>query len=166
VTGVSSLQRPPISPSCRRRSTGSSYSDYAPRARARIDPALIPHEVEKRGVTTQTNPRTEAPRQSRFGPAPQVTELTRVTLSRWRHGFEPRWDYQGRRLRTRRLIRRISTSSSWWASVQPCSRERRDRSRRRANARSTCRHHRFVGGIGVGGEGFRPMPAETVSRCS
>jgi hypothetical protein len=27
-------------------------------------------------------------------------------------------------------------------------------------------HHRFVGGVAVGGVGFLPMPAETVSRCS
>jgi hypothetical protein len=27
---------------------------------------------------------------------------------------------------------------------------------------SICRHHRFVGGVAVGGEGFPPMPAETV----
>ena len=26
--------------------------------------------------------------------------------------------------------------------------------------------YRFVGGVAVGGGGFRPMPAETVSRCS
>jgi hypothetical protein len=28
------------------------------------------------------------------------------------------------------------------------------------------RDHRLVGGVGVGGDGFLPMPAETVSRCS
>jgi hypothetical protein len=31
---------------------------------------------------------------------------------------------------------------------------------------SICRHHRFVGGVGVGGDGFLPMPVVTVSRCS
>ena len=36
----------------------------------------------------------------------------------------------------------------------------------KAMRRSICRHHRFVGGVAVGGEGFRPIPAETVSRCS
>ena len=25
---------------------------------------------------------------------PQVVELAPRTLSRWRHGFEPRWDYE------------------------------------------------------------------------
>ena len=34
------------------------------------------------------------------------------------------------------------------------------------NLDSICGHHRFVGGVAVGGEGFRPIPAETVSRCS
>ena len=29
-----------------------------------------------------------------FRPPPQVRESSRGTLSRWRHGFEPRWDYE------------------------------------------------------------------------
>jgi hypothetical protein len=30
-------------------------------------------------------------------PPPQVTDSTLTTLSRWRHGFEPRWDYTEKR---------------------------------------------------------------------
>jgi hypothetical protein len=44
-----------------------------------IDRKLIPHVI--------------AP----FPCPPQVTDSTRTTLSRWRHGFEPRWDYQDKR---------------------------------------------------------------------
>ena len=33
-----------------------------------------------------------------FPPPPQVTELARVNLSRWRHGFKSRWDYAGQAL--------------------------------------------------------------------
>jgi hypothetical protein len=32
-----------------------------------------------------------------FWRSPLVTELARVTLSKWRQGFEPRWDYAGQR---------------------------------------------------------------------
>jgi hypothetical protein len=34
---------------------------------------------------------------SRFGRVPQVSDPIRTTLSRWKHGFEPRWDYAGSR---------------------------------------------------------------------
>jgi hypothetical protein len=61
------------------------------------DPVFIPHAVEKRGVRTridrEVNPQFIGP----FPPPPQVTESARFTLSRWRHGFEPRWDYAGQR---------------------------------------------------------------------
>jgi pentatricopeptide repeat protein len=35
-----------------------------------------------------------------------------LNLSRWRHGFKSRWDYQGKRLRTSGRILRISTLGS------------------------------------------------------
>ena len=58
------------------------------------DPVEIPHDVENRRVATrfdhQLNPQISGP--SRV--PPQVTESARLNLSRWRHGFEPRWDYQ------------------------------------------------------------------------
>ena len=31
---------------------------------------------------------------NRIRPLPQVVKSTPRTLSRWRHGFEPRWDYK------------------------------------------------------------------------
>jgi hypothetical protein len=42
------------------------------------------------GIDRKLNPRVSAP----FPPPPQVTCSTPTTLSRWRHGFEPRWDYK------------------------------------------------------------------------
>jgi hypothetical protein len=36
----------------------------------------------------------------------------RTTLSRWRHGFEPRWDYQGKRVTAHGPIHRISIISA------------------------------------------------------
>jgi hypothetical protein len=58
------------------------------------DPVNIPHDVENRRVATrfdqELNPQISGP--SRV--PPQVTESARLNLSRWRHGFEPRWDYK------------------------------------------------------------------------
>jgi hypothetical protein len=59
-----------------------------------LDPVSIPHDYENRGEATridgELNPHVIGP----IPPAPQVTEPPRLNLSRWRHGFEPRWDYQ------------------------------------------------------------------------
>jgi hypothetical protein len=63
-----------------------------------VDPVSIPHDVGNRGVATgidrKLHPQVSAP----FRPPPQVTNSVRGTLSRWRHGFEPRWDYERRTL--------------------------------------------------------------------
>ena len=62
-----------------------------------FDPVSIPHDIEKRGVATgidqERNPQVSGP----IPPPPQVTEPARLNLSRWRHGFKSRWDYQGNR---------------------------------------------------------------------
>ena len=61
-----------------------------------VDPVSIPHDVGNRGEATgidrKVNPQVNTP----FRPPQQVTDSVRSTLSRWRHGFEPRWDYQVR----------------------------------------------------------------------
>jgi hypothetical protein len=129
-------------------------------------PAFVPRTTERRQEMTGTARASNPHVRRRIWVSSLVATSASRTLSRWRHGFEPRWDYQGNVSVRDASSAGYPPSSSWCASVQPRSRERRDRSRRRANARSICRHHRFVGGVGVGGEGFRPMPAETVSRCS
>jgi hypothetical protein len=53
------------------------------------NPVSILHEVENQGVATgidrKLNPQVNAP----IPPPPQVTESTRTTLSRWRHGSNP-----------------------------------------------------------------------------
>ena len=58
------------------------------------DPAQIPHDIENRPATTETNRELKQQVIHRFPPIPQVGDLARTTLSRWRHGFEPRWDYE------------------------------------------------------------------------
>ena len=68
---------------------------------ARVDEATIRAAIpylsrmtsKNRGVATgidrELNPHVIGP----ITPPPQLTEPTRLNLSRWRHGFEPRWDY-------------------------------------------------------------------------
>jgi hypothetical protein len=60
-----------------------------------VDPVYIPHDIGNHGVATgndrKLNPQVSIP----FPPPALVTDSTRTTLSRWRHGFEPRWDYAG-----------------------------------------------------------------------
>ena len=58
------------------------------------DPAQIPHDVEERPVATQDEQNPKQQVSGCFPRKPQVTDLAPVTLSRWRHGFEPRWDYR------------------------------------------------------------------------
>jgi hypothetical protein len=58
------------------------------------NPVNIPHDVENRGVATrfdqELNPQISGPSRVPL----QVTESARLNLSRWRLGFEPRWDYK------------------------------------------------------------------------
>ena len=54
----------------------------------------IPHDIEKRRVTTGTDPEPNPQVNSLISLPPQVTGSAQLNLSRWRHGFEPRWDYE------------------------------------------------------------------------
>jgi hypothetical protein len=48
------------------------------------------------GRARASNPQLRNP----IGLSPLVAKSAPRTPSRWRHGFEPRWDYQGKRLTT------------------------------------------------------------------
>ncbi len=61
------------------------------------DPEDIPHDDEERGAATTSNPEPKPQVSGHVRPEPQVTDSARTTLSRWRHGFEPRWDYSRKR---------------------------------------------------------------------
>src|SRR6266511_2412779 len=61
------------------------------------DPVSIPQDIEKRGVTTGTDPEPYPQVNGPFRPPLQVMEPARLNLSRWRHGFKSRWDYAGQR---------------------------------------------------------------------
>jgi hypothetical protein len=79
------IRRPPVNRA--RRKGGCSHH-------TRGYPVSIPHDIENRGVATgidrELDPHVIGP----IMPPPQLTEPTRLNLSRWRHGFEPRWDYE------------------------------------------------------------------------
>jgi hypothetical protein len=69
--------------------------DRADHVKQHADPAQIPHDVEERWATTLTNPEPKEQVKRRFQQVLQISDVVRTTLSRWRHGFEPRWDYKG-----------------------------------------------------------------------
>jgi hypothetical protein len=60
----------------------------------RCNPESIPHDIENRGVTTGTDVEPESARQGHFSGSAAGHGIGPLNLSRWRHGFEPRWDYK------------------------------------------------------------------------
>jgi hypothetical protein len=61
------------------------------------NPVNIPHDIEYRGLATGIDQKLNPEVSGGIRPSPQVTESARLSLSRGRHGFEPRWDYQRKR---------------------------------------------------------------------
>jgi hypothetical protein len=53
----------------------------------------VPQENENPGVATRNDQELNQLVSGPFRANPQVTQSARGTLSRWRHAFEPRWDY-------------------------------------------------------------------------
>jgi hypothetical protein len=64
------------------------------------DPVSIPHDIEKRRVTTGTDPEPDPQVNGLIPLPPQVTGSARPNLSRWRHGFKSRWDYERKSARS------------------------------------------------------------------
>ena len=62
-----------------------------------FDPVSIPHDIEKRGVTTGTDPEPDPQVNGLFVPPLHVSGSAGLNLSRWRHGFKSRWDYDENR---------------------------------------------------------------------
>jgi hypothetical protein len=56
-------------------------------------PCLSRMTSKARG-SDHNRPEPNSPVRDPFPPPPQVTDSARLNLSRWRHGFEPRWDYE------------------------------------------------------------------------
>ena len=59
-------------------------------------PAFVPRTTGRRQETTGTAGVSNPQVRNRIRASPQVARSAPRTLSRWRHGFEPRWDYQVR----------------------------------------------------------------------
>jgi hypothetical protein len=57
-------------------------------------PAFVPRTTGRRQETTGTAGVSNPQVRNRIRASPQVARSAPRTLSRWRHGFEPRWDYE------------------------------------------------------------------------
>jgi hypothetical protein len=57
-------------------------------------PAFVPRTTERRQEVTGTAGASNPQVRRRIWVSPLVAKSAPRTLSRWRHGFEPRWDYQ------------------------------------------------------------------------
>jgi hypothetical protein len=62
-------------------------------AARRSRPAFVPRTTGRRQETTRTAGASNPQVRNRIRASPQVVRSIPRTLSRWRHGFEPRWDY-------------------------------------------------------------------------
>ena len=64
--------------------------------RSRPDrPAFVPRTTGRRQEMTGTAGASNPQVRNQIRPSPQAARSPPRTLSRWRHGFEPRWDYAG-----------------------------------------------------------------------
>jgi hypothetical protein len=92
-------------------------------------PAFVPRTTGRRQEMTGTAGVSNRQVRNQIRPSPQVARSVPRTLSRWRHGFEPGWDYEqepaGQRhsataggLVERRLKRRISRTRSCVANAR------------------------------------------------
>ena len=57
-------------------------------------PAFVPRTTGRRREMTRTAGASNPQVRNQIRPSPQVAKPVPRTLSRWRHGFEPRWDYE------------------------------------------------------------------------
>ena len=57
-------------------------------------PAFVPRTTGRRQETTGTAGASNPQVRNRIRASPQVAKSAPRTPSRWRHGFEPRWDYE------------------------------------------------------------------------
>jgi hypothetical protein len=60
----------------------------------RTRPAFVPPTTRRRQETIGTAGASNPQVRNQIRPSPQVAKSAPRTLSRWRHGFEPRWDYE------------------------------------------------------------------------
>jgi hypothetical protein len=103
-----SRQRSPRKPDLRRSGSYSVPFASATENRTRLRilmpstlrpsrPAFVPRTTGRRQETTGTAGASNPQVRSQIRASPQVAKSAPRTLSRWRHGFEPRWDYHAKR---------------------------------------------------------------------
>src|SRR5918994_6536696 len=64
------------------------------RERFRVRPAFVPRATRRRQEEVGWAGASNSQVNDEIRLLPQVARSAPRTLSRWRHGFEPRWDYQ------------------------------------------------------------------------
>jgi hypothetical protein len=69
-------------------------------------PAFVPRTTGRRQETTGMAGASNPQVRNRIRASPQVAKSAPRTLSRWRHGFEPRWDYEEKPQVTSRIATR------------------------------------------------------------
>jgi hypothetical protein len=85
------------------------------------DPVSIPHDIENRGVATRIDQQRNPQVSGAFQRSTQVTESARLNLSRWRHGFEPRWDQLPNMQVTGRVRADVSHQQATPGPIDPVS---------------------------------------------
>jgi hypothetical protein len=76
------------------RSRATTTTRRWPQIAALDRPAFVPRTTGRRQEMTGTAGASNAQVRNQIGPSPQVARSAPKTLPRWRHGFEPSWDYE------------------------------------------------------------------------
>jgi hypothetical protein len=77
---------------CRLHAAGSPFETRGRLVSTAGDLASIPHDVKYRGAATRSDQKPNPYVSGTPPPPPQIMGSARLNLSRWRNGFEPRWD--------------------------------------------------------------------------
>src|SRR6266581_986775 len=67
-------------------------------SRRLVRPAFVPRTTGRRQETSRTAGAANPQVKKQIRVSSQLARSAPRTLSRWRHGFEPRWDYQEPRI--------------------------------------------------------------------
>jgi hypothetical protein len=88
-----------------------------PQVAALDRPAFVPRTTGRRQEMTGPAGASSPQVRNQIRPSPQVARSVPRTLSRWRHGFEPRWDYQGNQLQRLRCVPSLSRRARGFSAI-------------------------------------------------
>jgi hypothetical protein len=91
-----SCSRPRRRPDSRQRSMSTARAASHVRSPGPVRPAFVPRTTGRRQGTTGMARAPNPQVRNQIRASLQLMRSTPRTLSRWRHGFEPRWDYKGK----------------------------------------------------------------------